>query len=42
MAKKLIDRTISKSKIKTPNQLTFVRVEITKHKSGTSYKLIYE
>lgn len=41
MAKKLIDRKGIK-KTKTPDQLTFVRVEVKKFKSGTSYKLIYE
>lgn len=29
-------------KTPTPNQLTMVRVEVTKFKNGTSYKLIYE
>jgi hypothetical protein len=40
MAKKIIEN--KSKKIKTPDQLKFVRVEITKFKSGTSYKLIYE
>jgi len=41
MAKKLIDISDLK-KVKTPNNLKFVRVEVTKFKSGTSYRFIYE